>query len=125
MSGEGHPADCPDCTTCQECEWEAAWCLSEHPINRPCPHIQPICSDCWPGTCADCIRDAERDLSYARCMAEPWTPHDLDDTTTPTEARAAQAADAAAWASAQAEVARTYGEAGRTYATWLQTRNPA
>src|SRR5690349_5630365 len=62
MSGEGHPADCPDCTPCQECQTRAAWCLSEAPVDRPCPHLKPICSECWPGTCVDCRLAAEREL---------------------------------------------------------------
>jgi hypothetical protein len=62
MSGEGHPADCPDCVQCVECENRAAWCLSEHPINRPCEHLEPICSDCWPGTCIPCRLAAERQM---------------------------------------------------------------
>jgi hypothetical protein len=92
----------------------------------PCPHGVCVCDTCERAdVCPDCRREDQRDADYARCMAEPWTPHDLDETTTPTEARAAQAAYLAAHAAAQAEVARTYGEAGRTYATWLQTRNSA
>ena len=123
MSGEGHPAGCGDCAQCKECQARAAWCVSEYPVNHPCPHLEPICSDCWPGTCADCIRDADRDANFARCMAETgWTPHDLDTTVTPTQAAAANQARAEAAAHAAAEVARTYGEAGRTYATWLETR---
>jgi hypothetical protein len=56
-------AKCPECVSCSECR-ETVYCLSEpratwHPA---CPHLEPICGDCWPGTCTDCILEAERQL---------------------------------------------------------------
>jgi hypothetical protein len=78
VSGEGHPADCPDCVPCQECETRAAWCLSEHPVNRPCEHLEPICSECWPGSCVPCRLAAEREMFVSGeydARADPYYDH--------------------------------------------------
>lgn len=53
-------AHCRECITCQDCGGIVA-CLSEWPISFPCDHGEPICSECWPGTCVPCIEVAERE----------------------------------------------------------------
>lgn len=63
MSGEGHPPDCPDCTACRACD-QPAWCVSEHPVAIPCPHLEPLCGECLLDTdgCLDCQLDAEIEM---------------------------------------------------------------
>jgi hypothetical protein len=95
MSGEGHPAGCPDCVPCQECETRAAWCLSEHPVNRPCEHLEPICSECWPGRCVPCRLLAEREM-FATATYSPAADPFFDHRPA-TEARDASYWDTAPW----------------------------
>jgi len=47
---------------CQECDVNIAYDLSEFPVCRACEHLEPICSECWPGSCVPCRLEAEQEM---------------------------------------------------------------
>lgn len=116
MSDGPHPD--ADLAPCQRCGKDVV--LDTDP---PCPHGYVGCPECThAAVCADCKRAEERDAGFARCMAEPWTPHDLDNPETLPEAYARRDAE---WERTRAEreaVRVTYAAAHARYKAWAEGR---
>jgi hypothetical protein len=112
------PAPDADLAPCQRCGKDV---VLDH--DAPCPHGLVACPECThAAVCADCKRAEERDAGFARCMAEPWTPHDLGEPETLPDALARQVADLERDADYRESVARHLDAMRARYKAWVEGR---